>query len=186
MLRHVQRLLTLAYPRLSADDTRRIDAIREMHDPNVGLVRPHFTLVFGCEAVPEPEYVGHVRRVSLETAPIHFVCRYAMLGSDDEVERAYVFLVPDEGSSQLARLHDALYRGALAKHLRLDLPYVPHITVGASSNRLAAKRVCDELNDSGVEIQGTVNAITVAARDNESMRNVVSFALERQPCESSS
>src|SRR5262245_22726723 len=54
---------------------------------------------------------------------------------------ADVFLVPDEGNSALSLLHDQLYTGPLVSHLRLDLQYVPHITIGTLSDREKAKRL---------------------------------------------
>ncbi len=160
-----RRLFTLAYPTWSAADSERIEAFRLRHDPNFAQVRAHFTMVFGCEAVPEPAYVEHVREVCRSAHPFTFRCRYALLGADDEVERAYVFLVPDEGFSAVARLHDALYRGVLGERLRLDLPYIPHLTIGASADRAQAKRWCDELNAEGLDVGGTVDAVTVTVRD---------------------
>jgi hypothetical protein len=59
-----------------------------------------------------------------------------MLGADES--GSYVFLVPDEGSGALSLLHDRLYSGLLAS-LRIDLPYVPHITIGRCSERQKAK-----------------------------------------------
>ena len=84
-----------------------------------------------------------------------------MLGADDEDERAYVFLVPDDGYATISRLHDALYAGPLASHLRLDLPYVPHITIGITDDRRCAKSLCDQLNADGVVIDGSLSELTV-------------------------
>jgi hypothetical protein len=100
-----------------------------------------------------------------------------MLGADDEAERAYVYLVPDEGYSGLSRMHDDLYGGCLRKLLRLDIPFVPHITLGSMADRAAAKRLCDDLNRSGLEIGGSVNALTVAMLQDEKIRDLARFAL---------
>jgi len=100
-----------------------------------------------------------------------------MLGSDDEAERGYVYLVPDEGYSGISRLHDALYSGPLSSHLRLDIPFVPHITLGASADRNSAKRLCDKLNVSGLTIGGSVAAISVAALQDGKISNLAEFPL---------
>jgi 2'-5' RNA ligase len=170
------RLFTLAYPRLAKADRARLEAFRRLHDPNATVAEAHFTLVFGCD-VDEAAYLEHVGDTCGSVPTIDFRCRYAMLGADDEHERAYVFLVPDEGLSEIARLHDALYRGLLSERLRLDLPYIPHLTIGSSPDRAMAKRWCDELNREGLDVRGTLNALTVAAREPNTMRALASFAL---------
>jgi hypothetical protein len=63
----------------------------------------------------------------------------AMLGAEDGAETPYVFPVPDEGYSALSLLHDRLYSGPLVRCLRLDLMYVPHITIGTCAGRYEAK-----------------------------------------------
>jgi len=124
-------------------------------------IEPHFTLAFACSQVPEAQYTAHVAAVAAESKAISFVCRYAMLGADDEDDRAYVFLVPEEGFAAISMLHDHLHTGPLAPHLRLDLPYIPHITIGITTDRRRAKDLCDELNRQRVSVPGTIGAITV-------------------------
>lgn len=173
----VKTLCTLAYPVLSREDAQRIESFRREHDPHCDVVDAHFTMVFGCSAVPEEAYVAHIEALSGSSQPVRFTCRYAMLGADDEARRAYVFLVPDEGYSGLSRLHDALYGGPLAECLRLDIPFVPHITIGASDDRAAAKRLCDDLNRRGLFIDGVINALTVATLEEGRVRRLKSFDL---------
>ena len=170
-------LYTLAFPVLSTDDVSEIEAFRREHDPHFSVVEAHFTMVFRCSAVAESAYVAHVEAVCRQARPISFVCRYAMLGADEEAERAYVFLVPDEGYSGLSRLHDDLYQVPFAEHLRLDIPFVPHITIGATDDRVAAKQLCDDLNGRGLSIHGAVNALTVVALDQDKVRRLRTFDL---------
>ena len=145
----MRELFTLAYPKLSDQDLEFIDTFRRRHDRQHQVVRAHFTLAFGCSEIDERAYVEHVEQVALLWRPIPFVCRYAMLGADARSEHAHVFLVPDEGYSSICRLHDDVYRRALAPFLRLDIAYVPHITLGTSADRAAMKAYCDELNEAG-------------------------------------
>lgn len=156
-------LYTIAHLQVDASAQAFIDGIRRQHDPQVDLVAPHFTLVFGCTAVVEADYLAHVARLAGHTPAIHFHCRHATLHAGGSDGMAHVFLVPDEGHSAIALLHDRLYTGALAAHLRLDIPYVPHITVAATRNVAAAKALCDGLNERGVDIAGQLVALTVGA-----------------------
>jgi 2'-5' RNA ligase len=170
-------LYTLAYPTLAGADAAVVEEIRRTHDPQFSVVATHFTMVFGCDAVAEPEYLDHVQGVSRRVGPVQFVCRYVMLGSGNDAGQAYVGLVPDEGWSDLSLLHDTLYRGALAQQLRLDIPFVPHMTVGAFRDRALAKRLCDDLNGRRFEIRGTVGALTVATMAQCKIIDRATFAL---------
>jgi 2'-5' RNA ligase len=171
-------LFTLAYPALSAADMAMIRAFRIEHDrAKVHKVEPHFTIAFGTSGVDADGYLEHVRRIAAASHPITFHCRYAMLGADEGGDTAYVFLVPDEGNSALSLLHDRLYSGLLASCLRIDLPYLPHITIGTCSERPKAKELCDELNTRGLSIAGTVEALTVARMANDMIQNLRSFEL---------
>lgn len=161
-----RRLLTVGFPALEADDRAFITAFRERHDPRAAAIAPHFTFLFGCAALDEDAYTAHVKHVADSTAPIRFVCRYAMLGADDEDASAYVFLVPDEGFAALSRLHDALYRGPMAPHLRLDLPFVPHLTIGRSLDRQLMLQRCTELNASDLRIAGHLDHLAVGTSAN--------------------
>jgi len=174
--RHVTLLYTLAYPSLSAADADRIEAFRRLHDPQHDIVAAHFTLVFACGEVVERTYVEHVASVSRMFSPISFSCRYAMLGTD-EAARGYAYLVPDEGYSGISRLHDALYGGLLADHLRLDIPFVPHMSLASSTDRPAAKRLCDELNAAGVQIHGSIERLSVAALRDGRICKLAEFSL---------
>jgi 2'-5' RNA ligase len=172
-------LYTLAYPTLSAQDRAFVDRFRNEHDVRYrDVVAPHFTLVFACSALPEVEYLQHVASVASHSPVIRFSCRYAMLGADDQSETAYVFLVPDEGYSGLSLLHDRLYGGLLRPHLRLDIPYIPHITVGTLSDRHRAKQLCDELNRKGFHINGSIESVSVGALENGRIQNRASYPLQ--------
>jgi 2'-5' RNA ligase len=168
-------LYTLAYPRLEWEDMEWINEIRRRHDPRFGSVAAHFTLVFGCSEIDANSYLRHVKAACRAGQPIPFVCRYCMPGMDGD--RATIFLVPDEGYSRLSLLHDALYRDVLARQLRLDLPFFPHITLGSTDDRSTAKRLCDELNQRGIDAKGVVDALTVAALDGDRVIDIETYPL---------
>ncbi|WP_426304374.1 2'-5' RNA ligase family protein [Acidovorax facilis] len=155
-------IYTVAYPECDARDLQTIDTWRAANDSTGhALVRPHFTLVFACNAVDEATYLAHVAAVAARTAPIPFHCRYAMLGADAHSPRAHAYLVPDEGYAALSLLHDALYTGPLADAMRLDLPYTPHITVGTFETAPQARKWCAARNHAGVSVPGRVAAVWV-------------------------
>jgi 2'-5' RNA ligase len=173
-----RRLITLAYPVLTAANKAAIDSFRAEHDAHyVGVVEAHFTMVFEAEGLDEHDYLNHVGTIAATASPINFHCRYAMLGADDGEDTAYVFLIPDEGNSAISLLHDRLYTGVLISKMRLDLKYIPHITIGRCSDRLDAKALCDSLNMQGVSIAGRIDELTVAAVDRDKVEKLRSFKL---------
>lgn len=175
----MRTLYTLAYPVIKVADRQFLDVFRRTHDQDrARRVAPHFTLLFGCNALTEADYLQHVQSAAKACTALRFCCRYAMLGADDQDDTAYVFLVPDEGWSGLSLLHDRLYADAMAPRLRLDLPFVPHITIGSLKDRVAAKRLCDELNTMGLCVEGTVNELSVLAREGDALEPIASYPLQ--------
>lgn len=155
-------LYTIAYPVISKKDAEFIRAFRARHDQlRAQMIQPHFTLVFGCVKVPSADFIAHSGRIAGHASAIRFCCRYAMVSGSDKEEAAQVHLVPEEGYSAISRLHDKLYTGPLAAELALNIPYVPHITIGSLSTRKAAKELCDQLNEKGLDIRGSIAALTV-------------------------
>jgi hypothetical protein len=65
----------------------------------------------------------------------------------------------------------------LSSYLRLDIPFIPHITIGTLADRRAAKQLCDDLNQRGLTIDGSVDALTVGALVDGKINNIVSFPL---------
>jgi len=100
-----------------------------------------------------------------------------MLCADLKDDSAYVFLVPDDGYAAISKLHDRLYTGPLAPSLRLDFPYVPHITIGAKQSRVEAKKLCEILNEQHLEISGVINTITVGSLQDGGFANVARYQL---------
>ncbi|KCZ90967.1 2'-5' RNA ligase family protein [Hyphomonas jannaschiana] len=163
-----RQLFTLAFPETSPGARAWMDGVRAEHDQDFARrVAPHFTLVFGDSSVPEEDYLQHVRTVASTAAPFPFACRRAVTGTDHQDETGYAFLVPDTGDSDILELRNQLHTGPFSGLLRVDIPYVPHITVGRFASVEAAGQICDSLNASGIEVSGRITALTVVAMDTQ-------------------
>jgi 2'-5' RNA ligase len=170
-------LFTLCYPHIADADREFIDGFRREHDlPFRDVVAPHFTMVFGCSDVPLSLYRRHVATVARSQSVISFSCRYAMIFNVATNDNYSVFLVPDEGYSEISKLHDKFYRGPLAPHLRLDLPYIPHITIATIPDAARIKALCDKLNAAGITIHGQIDAITLCSYDGSKITDLESFS----------
>lgn len=173
----MRTLYTIAPLAIADGDRAFIDDFRARHDPQAGIVEPHFTLIFACAAVGEADYLAHVRAVAAHAPAVDFSCRYAMLGADPRNTDGYVYLVPDAGHAALSRLHDHLHAGVLAPQRRLDLPFTPHVTIGRCRERAQARRLCDELNATPLQVDGRAEALVVGTVEGGRFVDLARFAL---------
>lgn len=171
-------LVVLSYPVLSEPDYSWIQTVREKHDPlHHALVAPHFTFVFPDREEEVQSLADHVRAQSRGFGPIPFILRCASVVKDAFNETTHVFLVPEEGYGAMIRLHDALYRGRLAAKLRLDIPYIPHIGIGTSTDPQACKRLADQLNGQSLAVRGTIQKLDIASYDGRLVNSLEQIGL---------
>jgi 2'-5' RNA ligase len=110
-----------------AVDIVSINQLRRKYDPQVDLIEPHITIVFPVPgSVGEPRLVSHMEQVlrAWKPFPIH------LQGLQQSWDN-YLFLLIQEGKTDVIRLHDELYTGILAAYRREVVPFVPHVTLGA-------------------------------------------------------
>lgn len=176
-----RQLFTITFPVAGPDAVRWLDGVRAEHDRDfAGRVGPHFTLVFGSNSISETAYLDHVRQVAAVHTGFPFVCRRTAIGTDHQNDTGYVFLVPDEGNSDIRKLRDRLHSGPFEPLLRLDIPYIPHMTLGRFASIASAKRTCDSLNAQDILIPGRIDALTVVAMEESGLiREIAAFPLTR-------
>lgn len=160
-------LVVLAYPKISDEDFSWIQSVRDEHDELYAkVVAPHFTFVFPI--VMEPSLlIPHVRNCIGQVAAFDFTLRCVTLVKDSFNEYTHTFLVPDEGHSNIVKLHDNLYTGLLEKELRLDIAYIPHIGIANSTDAQSCKKLADRLNAKDFVISGTIDALDIATFEGE-------------------
>lgn len=154
-------LCVVAYPILKAVDRDWIQAIRRQSDPQHGIIDPHFTLVFPTDQVDRESVESHLQACIWRSIQFRFVLRSALAVKDANGTQSHLFLVPDEGFSNLVRLHDRLYSGPLKAALNLQIPFIPHITAGAFDNVEDCKHAADILNQRLFTIEGTIEQVTL-------------------------
>ena len=114
------------YPNI---DTHRINQFRKKYDPQFNLIEPHITLVFPFSCVSgESGLMHHVESVVKDARPFHIHLRGLQKSWDD-----CLFLLVQEGSPDLEKLHTELYKGLPAEYQPKNLPYVAHLTLGSFS-----------------------------------------------------
>ena len=171
------RIAIIAVPRFAPDDLEWIDRIRSRYDPQRNVIAPHFTLVFPFETDAAEAALEHAVSVASQTKPSNFVLRSALAAKDAFATLSHVFLIPDEGFSSVVALHESLNSGDFAPIARPDIPFIPHVTVGAFENPEQADAVADELNAGGVAIAGTIFVLDVLELDGKAVREILRIGL---------
>ena len=154
-------LLIVAYPTLPEPDICWIEAVRSAHDPLHEIIRAHITLIFPVQALSAGRLIGHAQEIVRSAPQFQVVFRCANVVKDALSDQTGVFLISDEGTAALVKLHDRLYTGLLSSQRRLDVPYIPHITVGGSLDPLVCKTLADALNSQEFCLAGAVTEINV-------------------------
>jgi 2'-5' RNA ligase len=167
----------VAYPRLGEEDRQSIESFRRRYDPQVSRIALHFTLVFPVETAPD-ELAPEIEAIATSTEPIRFAIRRAVVMPDDLVaNRCNIFLVPEEGGTQIATLHDRLYEGVLRPHLRSDIPFLPHITVGAAQDARLAEGWAEAIDVQSRTLVGSVEGIDLIDLSPRRVSTVATFVL---------
>jgi 2'-5' RNA ligase superfamily len=161
-------LLVVNYPTISADDFAWIQEIRQQEDElNFRSIDPHFTLVFPIIEIDRATLVSHAKQSIQGIQPFEFTLRCAVLCNDAFSKYTHVFLVPDEGYSNIVKLHDRLYTGIITEELRLDIPFIPHIGIANSLDPHHCKQLVDRLNSKKFEIRGRIDRLDIISIQND-------------------
>jgi 2'-5' RNA ligase len=172
----VRKLAVVAYPTLSDDDRQWIEGIRALYDPLAPRIAAHITLVFPVEAAAAP-VVAQARNILRSADSIPVVLRRAAAFPDPIGNGAHVFLLVEEGHRELLAAHDAVYDGVLAAHRRRDIPFVPHLTVGAHSRLGECERMADQLNAERRVVPARIDSVAVIEVDESTARTIAEIPL---------
>jgi 2'-5' RNA ligase len=174
----MSNLLVVSYPTISANDFAWIQEIRQQEDElNFRAIDPHFTLVFPIIEIDRTTLVSHTKESSQGIQPFDFTLRCAVLCNDAFSKYTHVFLVPDEGYSNIVKLHDSLYTGIIADELRLDIPFIPHISIANSLDPDHCKQLVDRLNSQQFEIRGRIDQLNVISNQGDLVETIESVDL---------
>ena len=172
------KFLVVAYPEIPDADFKLIQDFRRQHDAlNYKLVLPHFTLVFAVEEIAETIFLDEVKKQLAGFSGFQFTAGHASLHKDDFKNYFHAFLVPGDGYRVLVQLHDKLYSEQLSIHLRKDIPYIPHIGIGNSTEQAACEKMVEEWNARELRIRGTVKTIDVIRFDGQKIYPLEKIAL---------
>ncbi|MBK9323728.1 MAG: 2'-5' RNA ligase family protein [Bdellovibrionaceae bacterium] len=161
------------FPNLTGNEW--VSDFRREHDEKSHLVPPHITLVFPTDALSSSEMQKEVESLvgNYQKFKVRFRSAIMMPEKLGNLVVSYIFLVPDEGFGDVIRLNSLLYSNKLSKEHRLDIPFVPHMTIGSNLDLLTAKRLVDELNSRKIELEFLVDMLSVVEIDDPSKDRII-------------
>jgi hypothetical protein len=170
-------LHVIAYPELDAADYGVIQSCRRDHNSLYKVIDPHFTILFAVADVPVEIFIAEVKKQITHTNAIAFCFRCATINKDSFSNNYDAFLVPDEGFSQITKLHDRLYSDKLAHHHRLDISYIPHLSIANSPNAQVIKKLVDKWNGEEFAINGIISSLDIINYENRVVTTVEKIKL---------
>jgi 2'-5' RNA ligase len=146
-------------------DTAEIERIRLRWDPLAGAVPAHITVAFPFE------WSGHVSTLADTLLPVlASVAPFAVtLAAPTIWEGEYLFLLVEEGSKQVRRLHESVY-GLALPGVRRPSRFVPHMTVGRQAETTALAAGITETAAMDLPLFGTARSLTAYRRDEDGRR----------------
>ena len=171
-------LCVLAYPVMSANDYARIQEFRSGNDElYYHVVEPHVSLVFPWpDWTPEP-FVAEIKKQVRGFQPFDFCIRSAALDWDSFIDCYHAFLVPDEGHSQIIKLHDRLYADQLFPQRALTVDFIPHIGVGNSKDALRCIEMVESWNKDEFAIPGRISMLDIVNYEGDTLQTIERVAL---------
>jgi 2'-5' RNA ligase len=171
-------ILALAFPKISDSDYKWIQLIRGKYDKTFyHVVEPHFTIVFPVFNYNLNIIKAHVNNIAENTKRFKFSIRTVNIVKDSFSDGTDVFLTPDEGNSDIIKLHDKLYTEVLFKELRLDIPFIPHIAIGRGKDAFESKKIADKINEEEFLINGMVDELTLVEYEYPKVKTINKFLL---------
>jgi len=172
-------ILAISYPEIKQRPFEWIQSIRARYDDidNYKIVEPHFTLVFPVSEIDAEKFTDHIDLVTRSAEEISFVIKGTFVSEDFSGRKWHLFLIPDQGYSDIVKLHDKLYTGILTDELRPDIPFIPHITIGTFDKQRKCKVVADELSDTDFSIEGQLKTIDIISFENNRIETIKRVSL---------
>lgn len=168
-----------AYPHIKETDYDLIQNFRRKNDElYYHVAEPHFSFVFPVEGVDKDRFVSEIVKKSEEVKKIDFEIKCATVNKDAVLDYYHLLLVPDKGYSSVVKLHDKLYSGILAPHLRLDIDFIPHMGIANSKNKFKVKSWADKWNSADFCIKGTIDTLTIVDYTNHILTDVKTIGLK--------
>ena len=168
-------LLVAAFPEIAEEDFNRIQSYRKENDSLFHVVKPHFTIVFPANNITAEAFIDEIRKLAEGQTVIDFEITNTLVHKDDFRDHYHEFLVLGKGNEEIIQLHDRLYAGLLLPYLRADIKYIPHISIGNSTDRDICEQRISSFNTT--PIRGRISELTIADYSNNVVLELMKIRL---------
>jgi hypothetical protein len=135
-------------------------------------VEPHFTLAIPYSEWNLEPYVAEIKQQSQGFQPYEFCIRCAVLSKDAFQDLYHVFLVPDEGYSQILKMHYQISGNRWFPYRLLDIDYTPHIGIGNTKDPHQCVEWVESWNREEFSISGKITALVIANYENDVVETI--------------
>lgn len=171
-------LVVVAYPTLSESDFQRIQNFRIKFDLlYYNLIHPHFTLVFPTQIFDINTVLYEVENTCATASTFEITLHTAIVKQDDFKPIFHAFLLAEKGNSEIAYLHNRLYKGALEPALLKHIEYQPHITIGNTTEKVLAEEMVSKWNSDCAVISGKIDSLSVLDYTGSQIKELARVAL---------
>jgi len=145
----------ICYPKI---DTSKIESFREKYDPMFYHIEAHMTFVFpiNTDKIDRAVLLAHIKNMTND-----FPAFNISLGGFEKSWDHYLFLKIKNGIEKFIELHDKLYTGVLEQHLRKDLPFSPHLTLGHIVKDCTYNKALTEANKLNMGYKTKIDCLTL-------------------------
>jgi len=107
-----------------------IQEVRKKYDRLYNFVEPHITLAFPFRnEMSNEELISRLSELLKQYLPFKVSFKGVSKSNDN-----YIFLNCIEGEETIYKLHDEIYEKIIPMHLKKEIKYIPHITLGQANN----------------------------------------------------
>lgn len=136
-----------------------IEQIRSLYDPLYSKIRPHMTLVFPFDSPMTDEELTCLLETHLSHIPPFELTLQGITPHSDTFWH-YLFLNVQKGASSLTKIHQLLYKEEL-EHFHLDIPYIPHMTLGKFHSLSRLKDAYETIRKISTSFTTTIDTVSV-------------------------
>jgi len=135
--------------------SKEIELIRKKYDPFYKKIENHISLVFPFENVNQKVLSEHINKSISGIKPF----KLALRGIKKSQKDFYLYLLADKGKKTILKLHKHFYSSFLAKWLKKDIPYIPHLTLGIFKTKTQIDNAVKELKNKKIRFDAKIDSI---------------------------
>jgi 2'-5' RNA ligase len=167
---NLEKTAVVAIPTMNNKDWDFLQSLRKKYDTKgYAFIEPHFTLLTNNNQFSKQILNKHLHDNFIQQKKIHFALRTAIFMPPlFEHTSWYVFLIPDQGFSELSALHHHICKTGLQLAFYKKFPFIPHITIGSFQQQEDCLQLVETINKNSFALSGCIEKISLIETSNNS------------------